>query len=286
MQPEASRWDTNDLPLWDAFDAALAAGEDHRRHAAAIVEHHLGYIRSYASRTIFPGLDLDEYVAELVAVAMRLVPRFDRSYARTSGKPAAFVPFLKPYLQEVRWVLAAAQADLGRGKETQRMIAAAQQCIAEAKALGVDEPTIEEIDAFVSKKLGKPIGVSRISRALAMPLVVRGDKSDSPGRELWEYLPDSMPTPEEHVVAALDAAEMVEAVADALAACELTDLEKDIVATRLMAAPKRIVDGHVVSPGPATLTAIAGRHGVSTTDVRHAEESVKARLRTRLADLG
>jgi hypothetical protein len=279
----------DDTALWNAYDAAVAAGQDSRPHAAAIVEFHLGFLRDYAQRTIWPAMDLDEYVAELVCVAMVRVGHYDRTHTGHGGRVAVFPTYLRPYLQEVRWRITAAAADLPTGKETRRMIAAAQQCIGERAALGEADPTPEEIDDYVSSRLGKRIGIGRIERALAMPVVERGDArvtTDTEGAELWDRLADATPSPETQVIAAIEADELAADVAGALAAAELTELDKALIAERLMAPPRRVLDGEVVSFGPAPYRVLAERYGLSSTEVKAAEEALKDRLRDLLADYG
>lgn len=274
----------DDRHLWAAYKAAVEADEDPRPHAAAIVEFHMGFIRDYAVRTVWRSMDLDEYVAELVVVVMGLVPRFDPDH---DGRQAKFVTFFRPYLQEVRWKMTAAAGDIPHGKETRRMVAAVEQLQREAAVAGRPEPTLEELDDYVSKRLGKRIGVGRIQRALAMPIVIRGDAL-APNHEgwpnhnlhdLWNTLADPGPSPEDEALLLIQQAELDRAVTGALAAAELTDLDKALVAERLMAPPRRCHDGQELTPGPTPYRHLADRYGMTTADVRTAEENLVSRLR-------
>lgn len=275
----------DDTHLWDAFDAAVETGDDTRPHAAAIVEFHLGFIRSYANQTVWSSLDIDEYIHELVCVALKFVPRYDRRHPRQ----AKFVTFLRPYLQEVRWVMAGRAGDIPTGKETRRMVAAAEQVIAEYMTKGDGPPTLEEIDEFVSKRLGKRIGVARVERALGMPRVERADAlvrggDGEPGVDLWGLLLDNAPTPEDVALSSIHRAELDRTVTDALAAAELTELDKALVVERLTASPRRCYEGQELSPGPTPYRVLAARYGMSVADVRFAEAALVDRLRDLLRD--
>ena len=67
---------------------------------------------------------------------------------------------------------------------------------------------------------------------------------------------------------------------EGLAAANLSDLEKAVVAERLMQAPRRIVNGEAVAPGPTTLTELARRFGIKPDEVRRVESALVERLRT------
>lgn len=258
----------DDTALWATY-AAAATDLARASAAGAIVEFHLPFLRWYADlhaqRAWGPETRAD-YLAEIVAVAFELVPRFDPE------RGAAFVTFVKPHLRPVRWKVAGALEAVAVGVETARLTAEIGRLVAD----GERDP--EAIAAVVSKLHGKPIGPARVRRIIAQGTTVRGDapmgEPGAEGSDRWALLAAGGPSAEDQALDAIEGSISGE-VSLRLDAMPWTDLERAIITERLMA--------------PATDLPAVDRHalelGVSVAELRATERRVRARLRSELGDL-
>jgi DNA-directed RNA polymerase specialized sigma subunit len=265
----------DDGALWVAYETA---GDEATRSALAqrIVETHLPFLRYYAAQTAFPYWPdhvREEYVAELVIVAMQRVPTYNRLRLGESGKVAKFVTYLKPYLQGVRWDISAREAPLRVGRENRRMRADAQRFIREREQIGGDV-SWEEIAEAVSVAHGKPVSVDRIRRIVEQPTVVSGDAHvDEDGHTLWEVETPAGRSPEDVVVEGASLDELTREVREAIAEIASTPLERRIVFSRLMAT----------SSDRVSHREIAERCHVSVAQVVRVERDLAERLREALS---
>ena len=279
-----------DTHLWERYDAAAAAGDEKGKRAAgaAIVENHKGFFLKYANETAFPQWDRDtrtEYFHELLCLALEKVEIYDRERLSTNGRTSSFINFVKPALKSVRWKVATEQDLIKHGVETRRLKADLERWnAAQLSERGV-YPTTTEMAEFLTELHGKrqkPIREGQVRRLLDQPKVTWADAPNSAedDGDGWELLASvNAETPEEEFIAANEEATRTNAVYEALAAVGLTDLEKCLVAERLMQASRRVVDGIEVSPGPTTLSALAQRFGMRPEAVRKAEQDLVIRLR-------
>lgn len=282
----------NDSDLWDRYDTARNAADAElcAEIAGEIVEFHLGFLRRYAADTCFPYWSADvraEYLQELVVAALEKVATYDRAHAGHGGRVAAFVTYLKPSLAPVRWKVSAAQVLIRSGVETRRLKADLERFVAERQLMGLEYPTLDQMAEHLSRlhgKKAKPIRSGQVRRLLDQPAYVwadapaGGDDEDAAGDQ-WGTFGSSAGSPEDEVLAAIEEDRRTAAVRDALAEVNLSDLDKAIVAERLMAAPRRIVDGELVGFGPTTLTDLGLRFGLSPERVKRAETELIGRLR-------
>lgn len=266
-----------DGTLWLAYETA----DESARHALArrLVETHLPFIRYYAARTAFPYWPdhvREEYVQELVIVALGKVSSYNRLRIGESGKVAKFVTYVKPYLQGVRWDISAREAPMRVGRETRRMRADAQRFIAERNQNGLD-PTWEEVADAVSRAHGKKVSAERVERIVNPPTVTSGDAIvNDDGDELWSVLTGAESSAEDYVVAAAERSEMTAQVRQAVATIVETDLEEAVVMDRLMAAPGEA----------ATHAEIAHWFDVAAVEVARVERDLVRRLRNALSSAG
>lgn len=265
----------DDGALWVAYETA---GDDVTRAELAkrIVETHLPFLRYYAAQHAFPYWPehvRDEYLAELVIVAMQRVPLYNRLRLGEAGRTAKFVTFLKPYLQGVRWDISAREAPLRVGRENRRMRADAQRFMREREQVG-EEASWEEVADAVSAAHGKPVSVERIRRIVEQPMVVSGDaRLDDDGQSLWD-VESPVSTSAEDEFVARDAMETLTAdVREAVALVAVTPLERRIVFGRLMASTSE----------RASHREIADRCGVPVSHVVRAERDLVERLRGALS---
>ena len=263
-----------DGALWLAYETA---DEDARQALARrIVETPLPFLRYYAARTAFPYWPdhvREEYVQELVIVAIGKVGSYNRLRLGETGRVAKFVTFLKPYLQGVRWDISAREAPIRVGRETRRMRADAQRFIHEREMVG-EVATWDEVAAAVSRAHGKKVSAERIERIVNPPAVVSGDNVvNEDGDELWSIIEDREQSAEDVTVDAIDREQTRDRVQDAIDAVIETDLEAAIVFDRLMAMPGEA----------ATHFEIARWFDVSMTEVARVERDVMRRLREQLS---
>jgi len=262
-----------DGTLWLAYETA----DDHEREALArtIVETHLPFLRYYAARTAFPYWPdpvREEYLQELVIVALGKVPSYNRLRIGESGKFAKFVTFLKPYLQGVRWDISAREAPIRVGRETRRMRADAQRFIWERQRAG-GEPTWAEVAEAVSRAHGKKVSAERVERIVNPPSVTSGDAVvTEDGDELWAMIGDAEESAESRVVDAVFQEQTSDRVRRVIDSIVETDLEDAIVTDRLMARPGEA----------ATHAEIALWFDATPADVARVERELVARLRDAL----
>lgn len=265
-----------DRQLWDAYRQARTE-TDRRVAAAEIVTHWDGWIRWYARKHAFPFWTeevVDEYVHELVLVALTKIPAYDPDHKAGAN----FGTFLRPYLQGVRWTVAGSHSDIPVGRETRRMRADAHQIQNDFEAAGLEPPSLEQIAAFVSRKHGKKVTPARIARILDMPAVVRGDAPAGEDLTVWQTIPDTAVDVADEMVAVEERQEAIVAVRKALKRVCSSDLDW-VLAERLMAPAKRQVGGETVDTGPASYYAIGRRFGLTVDQVVAAEDALKGRLR-------
>ncbi len=263
-----------DGTLWVAYETA----DDSSRLGLArrIVETHLPFLRYYAARTSFPYWPdqvREEYLQELVIVALGKVSSYNRLRIGESGKVAKFVTYLKPYLQGVRWDISAREAPIRVGRETRRMRADAQRFIWERQQVGV-EPSWAEVADAVSRAHGKKVSAERVERIVNPPSVTSGDAVvTEDGDEMWSVVGITEDSAEAQVVETVYQEQITDQVRQAVEAIVETDLEEAIVADRLMAAPGEA----------ATHAEIGHWFEVSAAEVARIERGLMGRLRGALS---
>lgn len=277
-----------DAHLWKEYEQA-ADDAARRKVASKLVEFHMGFIVKYANDTAFPYWPkhvIDEYIQELVIAVMEKIPSYDRCRVTDEGHNTSFIGYVKPSLKPVRWRVAADQDLIRHGVETRRMKADLERWLEQEHATTGQTPSHEEMAEYLTRlhgKSAKPVREGQVRRLLDQPQFVWADggaDNDETVASSWDTLTAKDAQSIED--AYLDADEerlRAQAVTDALAAAGLSSLEKAIVAERLMMAPRRIVDGDEVSPGPTTYTNLAKRFKVRPEDVRQTEQDLLERLR-------
>lgn len=262
-----------DGALWLAYETA--DDSERAKLSRSIVETHLPFLRYYAARTAFPYWPdhvREEYVQELVIVALGKVASYNRLRIGESGKFAKFVTYLKPYLQGVRWDISAREAPMRVGRETRRMRADAQRFIWERERAGA-EATWEEVAEAVSRAHGKKVSAERVERIVNPPTVTSGDAVvTEDGDELWSVVGTTEDSAESKVVDAVFQAQTTDRVRRAVEAIVETDLQEAIVTDRLMAVPGEA----------ATHAEIAHWFDVTPADVARIERELVVRLRDAL----
>lgn len=265
----------DDGALWVAYDTST--DDDQRRDLAKrIVEMHLPFLRWYVEKTAFPYWPAhvrEEYLAELVIVALSRVPTYNRLRLGHGGKVAKFVTFLKPYLQGVRWDISAREAPIRVGRETRRMRADAQRFIREESQAG-KEPSWEEIAEAVSRAHGKQVSADRIRRIVNPPSVVSGDETVGDNQDArWDVETVPAESAEDAFIAREELDGLTESVRNAIADLATTPLERVIVMQRLMAEPGSKWSHREVSE----------KCSVSMAEAARVERDLAAKLRDRLS---
>lgn len=277
-----------DAHLWHAYETA-ADDAARRVVAAELVKFHMGFIVKYANDTAFPYWSpsvIDEYIQELVIAVMEKIPTYDRCRLTDEGYNTSFIGYVKPALKPVRWRVAADQDLIRHGVETRRMKADLERWLETEQATNGVVPSHEEMAEYLTRahgKTAKPVREGQVRRLLDQPQFVWADGDtddiDATG-STWETITNKdAQSMEDAYIDADEERERAAAVTSALAAANLSRLEKALVAERLMMAPRRIVDGEAVSPGPTTYTDLAKRFKLRTDEVRQAEQDLLERLR-------
>lgn len=277
-----------DAHLWEAYDKAIEANEDAvaAKIAASIVEFHGGFIYKYAVDTAFPQWTKDqvkEYYHELIVIAMEKLPSYDRDRVSTNGLTSSFINYLKPHLKAARWKTATEQDLIKHGVETRRLKADLERYLEQQQQMD-HSPSVEEMAEYLTTlhgKHAKPIREGQVRRLLDQPKVMWADAAvtEEEGASHWDIIPAIEESVETQVIQSDETEERSKAVLEALTAAGLSDIERCIVAERLMMAPRRIVDGVIISPGPTTLTALGDRFGLKPEAVRRCEQQLVERLR-------
>ena len=278
-----------DAHLWEAYEKATREGDDNtaRQMAASIVEFHGGFIYKYAVDNAFPQWtreQIREYYHELVIIALEKLPGYDRHRVSDNGLTSSFVNYIKPHLKAARWKTATEQDLIKHGVETRRLKADLEKWLEQEQACG-HHPSVEEMAAYLTNlhgKHSKPIREGQVRRLLDQPRVLWADATvtEEEGTSHWDLLPAIEESVETQVIQAEETEHRSNAVIAALREAGLSDLERCIVAERLMMAPRRIVDGVVISPGPTTLTSLGERFGMKPEAVRKCEQQLVERLRS------
>ena len=270
----------NDRPLWEAYWAARAEGDEGRCRliGGAILECHRGFMIQYANGTKFPSWDASvvrDYQSELIAVALEKMPEYDASRA-------SFPTFVKRYWQETKWKIQIQQQLITTGIETARLRVAADGFVNEFRDENGRDPSLTEVAEWLTVRFSKhrrPVGVAQAARLVEKVVVERPDEvpMDGDGVDGWSLIAAAVSV-EDVVIDALDGREVAAAIADALLDTVTTDLERDIVRRRLMPPPRHIVDGQVICPGPESHSSLASAHGCSTSMVKATEEDLVTRM--------
>jgi hypothetical protein len=261
-----------DGALWLAYETS-DDGAARAVLAKKIVETHLPFLRYYAAQTAFPYWSdqiREEYVQELVIVAMGKVPTYNRlRIGGSSGKVAKFVTYLKPYLQGVRWDISAREAPIPVGRETRRMRADAQRFIRDRQAEG-DDPTWDEVAEAVSRAHGKTVSPTRIERIVNGIQVVSGDAiTGEDGEELWAVEAPAAASFADEVVDGVARDRLSQAVQETLADLDLDELDRAIVTDRLMAPPaERAAHQELAQWFEVNLVDVAARERVLVEQLR------------------
>ncbi len=266
-----------DAVLWPAYETCSTDAE-RGRVAELILRAHTGFLRLYVRETAFPYWDADlraEYFQEVVLVALARIPEYNRRRAGYGEQVAAFPTYLRPYLLEVRWKLAAREE--GVGKETIRMRADGQRYIRSRAQQGLPVPTWTEVADVIGAAHGKRLTAKRAAALCCPARLVRpdaGTRSDDARGSSWDQLAAGQhaPSAEDEALGPIEAADLRADVAAALAATVTSPLDAAIVAERLMCEGK-----------PATLKGLGEIYGVPAAAVREAEERLQTALRALLA---
>jgi hypothetical protein len=280
-----SRWD--DSALWTEM-AAATTDEERQAVAARVVEFHLGFIKGYARRTMssaWPESGYDEYVAELVLVALTRALHYDSEMCGDRGR-ATFPTYLRRYLLPVRYVIDASQQPIAVNPHTIRLRIAVRYFAQQFQETHQRQPTPAETAEYLStKRKDKETGPYQAARLLTPPSMVYADRaaSEDGEQDLWNYLPlASTPDPSEAVLDDSEDGLRRELVRDLLSRVQLSDVERSLLAERIMARPRESFQGEVVYPGPATLADLGRRFGVSSEAMRKAETRLLRKLRREL----
>jgi len=275
----------SDAPLWEALAEARHANNDAlvASFRAQIVEHHLGFFINYARANAFASWNEDqvtEYLHEIVLVALAKVDAYDPT------RGAKFVTHVKPYLQPVRWKLEGNAAPIRTGYETQRLHALIRRRQSEAMGEGI-ELSLEDLAAQLSEAHGKSIGIERVRRIVERPRVVSGDEvmPSTDDFTVFETVTDDLDI-ESALLEQEDRDATSQAVQEALASLDLTEIEAFIVAEVFMAEPRKVVGGEVVARGPLSDREVAQGFAdpkVKPNDLRELEQGVRD-LREALAE--
>ena len=209
---------------------------------------------------------------------------YDTRIGGRQGKRAAFITYLKPALQSVRWQVEVDRKLIKHSVETRRLKAAVELWFEEETLRRGSSPTDEEAAVFLTNMLGKqkhPIGQERVKRLRSQPVFIYPDTNVE--ENSWEAIDEGRQSPEDVVVGRDEDERQQHQIAEALKAANLSDLERVLVVERLMAAPRRLLDGEVLSPGPAQYADIAARFKTKVAEVRATEADLILRLRDLLS---
>jgi hypothetical protein len=261
-----------DLHLWEAYDAAVAAGDADAAAelAGQIVWLHRGFFVTYANQTRMPQWNsaaVEDYLTELLMVALDKVGTYRRDMIHSSGNTAKFVTYVKPYLRLVRYRLEGDRLPVRVGHETIRLSFAAR--LYQSQNWDADH---DDIAAHLSAKFGKRIGAGRIARLLSLPAAdderrFSADDDDTrPGVER-SLLAGVINDPAELVADHLEQVATVARVREALGQLELGEVGKAVLVERLM------------SEEPVRVSDIAVRLGVTDMEVVETEQVLRAQLR-------
>ena len=200
-----------------------------------------------------------------------------------NGLTSSFINYVKPHLKAARWKTATEQDLIKHGVETRRLKADLEKWLEQEQAAG-HYPSVEDMAQYLTAlhgKHNKPIREGQVRRLLDQPRVLWADASvaEDEGASHWDLLPAVEESVETQVINIEETENRSSAVIAALREAGLSDLERCIVAERLMMAPRRIVDGVVISPGPTTLTSLGERFSIKPEAVRRCEQQLVERLR-------
>ena len=273
----------DDAHLWDAYRAAVEAGDDLRADAAAsdILRWHTPFFVAYARDNAFRQWDAEtrkDYLAELMGIAAAKLPLYDRDAVHAEGRRASFVTFVKPYLKMVRYKIEGSRRPVKVGHETVRLSAAVSRFQTDCAAASLPDPTDEEIAAHLTDLFGKKVTATRVPRLkelpIARPFEMPSDDGDyvDPKTEA-AMMPDLRPQDPADIVAEQD--ERDQTVAKVRAALsqlgEISGLEQAVIFRRLMAQD------------PAEIEDIAIDFDVTEMEVADVEAVLLRKLRNLLA---
>jgi DNA-directed RNA polymerase sigma subunit (sigma70/sigma32) len=269
--------------LWAAYDAAVAAGDAVKIAVAAddIIRRHLPFFVQYAGQTAFRQWNAatrDDYLAELLAVAVSKLPTYSRTMEHERGR-AQFVTYVKPYLKMVRYKVEGSRGPVRLGHETVRLASDARRFIATEMAAGRPVPSNEQVADYLRERCGKPVSPERVPRLLSLPRPVGMTVPDGDGGEMTLSEAETAtqyevaePTDPADIVADLDERlRTVERVRDAIWELGLDLVEEAVLLERLMAETPRSVES------------IAIEHGITEMEVKDVEADLRVRLRQLLS---
>jgi DNA-directed RNA polymerase sigma subunit (sigma70/sigma32) len=264
--------DAGDSELWDAYEAATAAGDQDALRLAAedIIARHMPFFVQYAQQTAFRQWDSgtrDDYLAEILAVAYARISTYNRNGRYREGRTAKFVTYVKPYLKPLRYSVEGNTRPMRICHATVRMSAAVSRYIAAEHALGNPTPTYEEIAEHIQKLFGKSISPARVHRLLQLPRGVPFTQPSDDGDEyvnpqVSERADAAVDDPAEIVTEQLHREWKVKQVRDVLSKLTLTGLEQAILVGRLSAEQ------------PASLMELAVKFGVTEMEVEETERAL------------
>lgn len=239
----------DDEHLWRRYWAA-PSDDERAEAAAAIVERHLPFIRMYARRSAHANWRakpdvVDEYFRELVAMAMRCVPRWDPT------RGASFATFIRRRFADVAWTVDDYAEAVKVSKETRRLRALGEGFIAQAMANEDRVPPVEEVAEYVSLRYGRTVTPRRMASILdRIDRAFSTDLLDGKHADQMAALVDPAPGPEELAMRSETSRE----VRQALASLNLSAIDVAIVERRLSAD----------DPEPVELVAASLRVDVAT----------------------
>ena len=249
-----------DEELWSKYWAAVSA-KNKKAKAAAIVEHHINFIKSYARKYSFKKWSAEvkhNYYLSLIEIALKKVATWLPSFG------ASFITYLSISFKAAKWSELDLDNYLHIPREAKQILALAEMCINEIDAFEQRTPSYEEITEYVNSKfsgrkqtVAKIVSLLNIPKNVELSLVVEetttADSSLDPS-DIYEEK------------------EFKKEVVDILSNLKLTKFEKSIIKDIYMADKDKT----------AKFADLAKKHKVHLKDAKLVESHLKSKLATAL----